>query len=553
MVMWAVPVNLRSVAVNWVSRAQVFARSFDPEVRARRATQEAVEDRLREFVLRQCRGSTAPAGKTLIDGMWYNANFWYRLSLFRAATGSATGEEVGILGSHNAGRAAKSFARLGIGRTRSFPALVREARAEAIVLADRALAATRSADDILNWRMPMGFPAVMVYDGFLKYQRLADVNIKDKSFRADTIEAFANCLAAERLIDEEMPSQVILTHAIHFTYASIAWAAMKKGVPAFVLWGNYGAPRLFRLSCPDDFFDFNNGLSAAEIDSLPTPTAAALREIGKTYLTRRFAGLTDDLGGQLAFVAANNNSDRRPLTERLGMKAGLPMVAVYASNWFDFPHGCGMTRFRDFRDWLEATIAVAIETPNVNWIFKPHPADAWYGGISLADLMPAKMPTHLALLPDDVTSAEVRANADALVTVHSTGGLEFASEGKPVLLADRGWYDRAGLAVVATSRADYLAKLREPWWTQIEPKLVRDRSLIFAAAHFCSPSWQNELLMKDDSHQDALWPEILALLDRDAVVEREVGTIAAWLRSGHPRYHLYKMMQGGPYGLGNAA
>lgn len=551
--MWAVPSHLKRTAIDWVSHAQLFARSFDPEVRARRATQEVVEARLLAFVRQHSRRSGSAPAKTLIDGMWYNANFWYRLSLFRAATGSAGGEEVGILGSQNAGRSRESFARLGIGRTRSFPALVREARAEAVMLADRALAATHSAGDILHWQMPMGFPAAMIYDGFLKYQRLADVDITDSSFRADTIEAFANCLAAERLIEQEMPAQVILTHAVHFTYAAIGWAAMKKGIPAFVLWGNYGAPRLFRLSCADDFFDFNNGLSAAEIDSLPAPVADALRDIGKMYLTRRFAGLTDDLGGQLAFAAANDSADRRPLAARLGMAAGAPMVAVYASNWFDFPHGCGMTRFRDFRDWLEATIAVAVETPNVNWIFKPHPADAWYGGVSLADLMPAKVPAHLALLPDDVNSAVVRANADALVTVHSTGGLEFASEGKPVLLADRGWYDRAGVAVVATSRADYLAKLREPWWTGIDAKRVKDRSLIFAAAHFCSPLWQNELLMKDDSNQDALWSEIAALLGRHAVVEREVDTIAAWLDSGLPRYHSFKMMQGGPYGLGNAA
>ena len=35
-------------------------------------------------------------------------------------------------------------------------------------------------------------------------------------------------------------------------------------------------------------------------------------------------------------------------------------------------------------------------------------------------------------------------NADALVTYHGTSALEYASLGKPVMVADRGWYHDFG-------------------------------------------------------------------------------------------------------------
>lgn len=544
-------INLKRSALRLVNYAQTFARQWQPEVRRRRATQVIVEARLDSLAKAHARHPPASGGKTLIDGMWYNPNFWYRLTLLRAALGTAAGEEVGLLGEYSRGRSRGTFRSLGINSLRSFPDLVKAARSEAATLADRILADTRTADDILRWKLPMGFPAEMVYDGLLKFQRAAMVNIHDRNFRADTIEAIANCLAAERLIAEEKPSRVVLTHAVHLTYAAIGWAAMRQNIATVVLYGNYGVPRFFRLSSPADFFDWNNGPTASEIDAMDPKVGVELRAAGIDYLTRRFAGLTNDLGGQLAFGGKDEAIRRETMAARHGMKKDAPTIAVYASNWFDFPHSCGMTNFRDFRDWLEVTIAAAIETPSVNWIFKPHPADLWYGGTTLADLMPKQMPPHVVAVPVEASGSDLKEFVDGMITVHSTGGLEYAASGKPVLLADRGWYDKSGIGVVATSRADYLKKLREPWWEQADPR-ARERSQILAATYFCTPLWQSPILLRDDSNLDALWADLDRVLDQTPELEKEIALIADWMARDLPRYHNYKMAHGGPYGLGNA-
>ena len=546
-----VAASLKKSITNLLGQAKVFARLFDSDTRAHRSVQAAVESRLAEMALEGGSALSGPAGKCLIDGMWYNANYWYRLSLFRAAMGTVAGEEIGILGPHNAGRSRRTFAHLGIDQTRSFPELLREVRQEAVTLADRALLTTADAEDVLLWEMPMGFPAVMIYDGILKRQRAANVDVKDPNFREYVIEAYASCLAAIRLIKRETPTLLLLSHAVNFSYAALGWAAMKQGCPAVVLFGGYGSPRFFKLSCPDDFFNWCSGLTNEDIALLPLQVKKRLGAAGEGYLAGRLAGMTNDIGGQYAFGKTGDKLDRRVLAARYGWSLDTPIVAVYSSNFFDFPHACGMSHFRDFRDWLEVTISAAIENTNVNWLFKPHPCDAWYGGVTLSDLLPAKMPSHIAQLPIETPGADLLSSVDALITVHGTAGLEFAAQGKPVLLADRGWYDLAGFSVAASSRAEYAKLLRTDWWRQLNPAVVKERAKIFSGVHFCAPDWQLTLLMRDDSQQDNLWKDILMVVEKKENIDIEFAMIRKWMASNSHYYHNYKMMQSEEYCVAN--
>jgi hypothetical protein len=112
----------------------------------------------------------------------------------------------------------------------------------------------------------------------------------------------------------------------------------------------------------------------SDLDSLQNGQADALADIGRRYLKNRINGKTNDLGGMMAFAG---RSEPHGLSRHGDNR---PTVAVYASNWFDFPHALGMSRFRDFLDWIDATLSVAIATPTVRWIFRAHPCDKWYGG-----------------------------------------------------------------------------------------------------------------------------------------------------------------------------
>ena len=330
-----------------------------PSTRARRRLEVQVEERLSALPGKLRPGLGAPPRRTLVDGMWFNPNFLYRFSLLRSALGSNRGQEIGLLGEYSARRSAAALRALGIGEFESFADLKRAARREAAALADKALSSTRSAANVLDWSLPGDLPADFVYDGILKRQRAASVDIGRADFRDTAVDAFAASLAAVHLIDRLSPEAVMLTHSINFDYAAVAWAAMKASIPTYVLFGNYGVPRFYRLAEPSDIYDWNSGPTVDEIEALTPGQARLMQSRGADYLASRLRGRTDDIGGQYAFSRAAVHIDRGQVCGRFGWAAEKPIVAVYANNWFDFPHACGMTRFRDILDWSEASLAVA--------------------------------------------------------------------------------------------------------------------------------------------------------------------------------------------------
>ena len=46
-----------------------------------------------------------------------------------------------------------------------------------------------------------------------------------------------------------------------------------------------------------------------------------------------------------------------------------------------------MDRFRDFEDWVLTTYKSILENTNFIWLFRAHPGEDWYGGITLEDIL----------------------------------------------------------------------------------------------------------------------------------------------------------------------
>jgi hypothetical protein len=214
-----------------------------------------------------------------------------------------------------------------------------------------------------------------------------------------------------------------------------------------------------------------------------------------------------------------------------------------------------MTQFRDFLDWTEATFAVAAENASVNWLFKPHPCEEWFGGVALRTILEGlgDVP-HIRLAEASWNNTAVMNCLDALVTYHGTAGIEFASLGKPVLVPDRGKYEDCGFVKVAADRADYLAQLRGEWWRDMDMEHVRRRAEIFAGWWFCAPDWQDGFVLADDSRQNALYDLIPDMLEAyRGAADREVQSLRAWFASGHMYSHTFKMKHASGFRLSNLA
>lgn len=490
-------------------------------------------------------------GPVLIDAMWRNPGYWLRASLLRTALGTPQRREVALLGRYQSREQSASARAMGIPETLCFPALPVDARK--IRSAAAALAAgTRTADDIAGWRLPGGVPPEIAYDTLLKMQRSAVVDVGSSAFVRQVAEILFDIECAARTLDAVDPKFMVLSHTIKSSFGSLAWLALSRGIETVLAFGNYGVPRFYRLRAPDDVFRAMDMPDARTINLLSRPVADALAEVGRRHVELRLSGKTDDVGAHYAFRRAADAPTRDDVLAKFGWDPAKKIVVVYAPNWFDYPHTCGLTNFRDYLDWVQTTIAAAKENDSVNWLFRAHPADAWYGGVTLSDLVPATLPAHIRLCPIEWNGGAVAAFADAVTTVMGTAGLEYPCLGKPALLADRGWYSVAGVAVVAESREDYVAALKSPWWRRWDGDTARRRARIVAGLYFGMPADRPAAASPDDAQQTRLYAWQDEMLRNDpAAFEAEVASIVAWWNSGDAAYHAHKMLGATAWRPGN--
>lgn len=493
----------------------------------------------------------APSGEraaesVLIDGMWDNANFWIRYALLRRALHLTGARETGLLGGFSRKRVREAFACQGINdlvdyhaRTTSRGPFVHQAR--------KLLATTQTAGDVLEWSLPHGFPAALVFDGILKRQRRATVDLSDPLLADHVAEALACIDGADRIVEEGGYDLVVLSHALDYTYAALAWAAIRREIPVVVLYGDYGTARFIRMSEPDALFAYPGRPSKAEIDAVPEGARQAMAREGGRQLDARLKGQAGDVGSNYAYRNRRGRIDRRSLCDQFGWDPERPLLGVYAPNWFDYPHVSGLRNFRDFLDWTEVTLAVAAKREDVNWLFKAHPCDDWYPDIRgprLEDVVRHANGAHLRLADESWNGLDLIDCLDGIITCHGTIGLEAAHLGKPVLTAHRGWYGHAGFSISPDDRDGYTAALATPWWAGWDAGAAAHRARIFAGWYFCLPDWHGAYVYRDDSEQDAIYADLEEFLSGSAdALAREIETIRDWYDSGHPYYHVFKIGQ----------
>lgn len=484
--------------------------------------------------------------RVLLDAAWDNPNYWLRYALLRNALRLSQAREVVVLGPFRSGESRRTARCFGISDTVALEGSrpSSEDRRQARALVEGASA----PHDVLGWELPYRFPAEMAYDALLKWQRAAVLDIHDERLPEMMARNIALLHEADRLVETGAFDLVVVSHVVNFQYAALAWAAVRRGIPTLLLTGDYGVARFTKLSAASDFFDAVNRPRLEDFVAVPAWKADALAECGRAYLAKRLTGRTGDIGGEYAFGQASGPADRAQLCTEFGWPPERPIIAVYAPTWFDYPHYCGMRNFRDFHDWLATTAAAVQGITSVSWLFRAHPLDAWYRGVRMADLMPVELPPHVRIAPVGWSGAAVMRAVDALVGYHGTSGIEYAAMGKPVLLADRGWYHDFGFARWCRSREEYLLELSREWWREANTAETSRRAQVFAGWYFGRPDWQEDFVLCDDSAQAAIYEDLPEFVRRhDPAIRREILTIAEWMMASSRFYHVYKMARADAY------
>ena len=500
-------------------------------------------------------GRTSVAARVLVDGTWDNANYWFRFAMIRRALGLSGVSMTGLVGAFRRPEVVATFERLGVDAQIDFHALSRiEPRHRAA--ARSLLARVSTAEDVLRAELPGGMPGEIFYDGVLKRQRRGTVDLADPLLPDHVAEQLASIDAAVRVLDEVRPDLVLLTHGLNFSYGALAWEGIRRGVPVLLLYGDFGTTRFVRLFAREDLFVFPSRPSRAELAGLAPAMRAALERVGAEQLDLRRSGRTNDLGGRYAYGGGGRALSKADICLRHGWDPAKPVIGIYASNPFDYPHCTGMYHFRDFVEWNRETVAAAARNPHANFICKPHPIDRRYGlkyGEGLADAVGAAAATNVRLADETWSGADLMRCFEGVVTHHGSAGFEAAAMGIPVMTTDCAWYDEVGFVARPASKAAYLEKLAGAWWHGWPAEEATSLANLAAGLYYGVPDWQGGYIFRDDSDQDAIYETLPAFLaEHGAAIEREITMIRDWYDAEHPFFHMFKMFRSDGFGIGNA-
>ena len=469
----------------------------------------------------------------LLDGGFYNLGYIYRLQLFRAAINSEDLNELAFIwdcNSYTCKNVLNSIGLKNISNLKDF--FTDETKKEAEVIAKN----INSKEELINYTFPNKVPGLFLYDVILKAQRNATINIKEENLKKYIYKYLSAIKFSQVIISNFKPDIIALSHGISYQCAPLAWIAAKNKIPVFILYGEYGIPRLWRLSKPKDIFYGIGHPTKQNLSELDPKKMKKLSKIGERYISKRISGLTKDIGGKHAF---QNNKDKLILKYNNKYKK---KVAIYLGNWFDFPHIFGMSRFIDILDWITETIKYAEKNKNILWLIKPHPMDEWYGGLTLKDVLKRKLPSNIILLPNDYSGKSVIEEVDALVTYHGTSAIEFASMGKPVMVADKGWYHDCNFVKFPKTKEIYLNYLTKNWFDFIDIERIKKNAKLFAGLYFGIPKWQKNGILPDDADRNLLRVFLPKFIKNNSfIIKKEIKFLQEWIDSESIDYHTYKM------------
>lgn len=491
-----------------------------------------------------------PKGDKIVvaEGMWRNPNHFFRLRLVIEALARGSNTPPSHPSSQG-GRESleRGFRLLGVLRKKSD---MRERRAlERIGFSDflyleehpdfrpdqfrpqaqKVLARCKSHNDLLCLTLPELIPAYIWFDTALKYVRHPQPALDDPIWE----KTLSDMLCYHAIYDQAFAGlslkAVISSHPWKSEWGALCWMGLKRGAEVSHLTAFCEGIRIHRMRQPFDYAKPIEHLSFTAFSHLTQDVQNAVAESGREALAKRASGQSSDLNARYAFNPSARIEGREAARVALSGQSEKPVAVIFSHVWYDFPHHQTMTHFTDFKDWMEFTLSVIRDCPEVIWLLKPHPTENWYGGFTLADLLTC-LPDHIRLLPIATDAKTALTAADAVVTVHGTGALEAAAAGVPVIAADKSYFSDWGFTHLAASREDYARLLRS---VTAFPSVLETQSANAAACFACAvseaPDIVSALRISCDSSGSKLYAEILERYQtKPDVIEQEIQAITAF-------------------------
>lgn len=184
-------------------------------------------------------------------------------------------------------------------------------------------------------------------------------------------------------------------------------------------------------------------------------------ENAKKLIKDRFEGKNGRNIDREAFVG-KKVLNKKEMTELLNLNPKKKTIAIMAHTFADAVFNYGDLYFRDYYDWLDKTLSIVEEIDDVNWILKPHPTRKAYNESedSVEDMYKRHQKGHIFWVPDDISSESIKNVCDAIVTIGSNAGAEYACFGIPAIIVGKPWYSGFGITIEPESYSEYVNVLK---------------------------------------------------------------------------------------------
>ena len=298
----------------------------------------------------------------------------------------------------------------------------------------------------------------LIYDDLLRFNNMSTVSGPDDRLDKALSKACMVYSHTAEVLSRHRVVAFVTGHRVYSEFGIPPRMAARQSIPTFC-----PAPPADRLIVRryDNLAQLQTHqyrMLPSEIAHLPASTRDQLAEEGRQWIERRFRGRTAASEADLytAFSTSLPNFNRHRLLKELDLDPTRCTAGIMSHVFSDEVHSGSWSVYPDYHVWLTRTLELARALPEINWIVKPHPDNTHYGFPNLeAEMVEACGAKNVRLFPAHANGASLRDAVDALVTVRSEAGLEFATVGIPVVATGEAWYSDWGFAIEPKSEHEY--------------------------------------------------------------------------------------------------
>jgi len=321
------------------------------------------------------------------------------------------------------------------------------------------------ADDLISYEhsgVPVGQFAKSSAMRYLKGQPLEG---HEAVLREYLYSALVCCEAANHVFNQFEPARLFIQRHIEYVGWAPAYVVLTRaGLPATLWGGSLTGDRLINLK----------NMVGTEWGSYCNLTDEAWERRSKQPLTEEEEEALDSLlsGAWGANRRANDTArafersgmphkSKEKLLQELNINADKPIWCVFTHVTWDAGFSPENMVFRDVFEWTLATVQAMLETKQVTWLLKVHPAESRGTSRGVEEFVKDKFPgvgEHIRFIPADseITTNDLCPVLSGAVTMHGTIGIQLPARGIPVIAGEQTHYAGKGFTCDGFTRERYI-------------------------------------------------------------------------------------------------